>query len=78
MPYYAHNLRFEKRDDHGGGPARVPDSHSIVFSNGSRAAARIPKQEFAVGCLASLRARFTALDGVSWVQSGEVENALDR
>ena len=60
--------------------SRLPNAFNpMLFSNGSRAAARIPEHGcFAFGCLGSLRAQFMALDGVSWVQSGEVENALDR
>ncbi len=47
----------------------------ISFSNGSRGGA-LPVFD-ALGCLRSLRARL-ALDGVSWAQGGEVENAVGR
>ena len=56
-------------------PPRHTPTLPIVFSNGSRGGA-LPVFD-ALGCLRSLRARL-ALDGVSWAQGGEVENAVGR
>jgi hypothetical protein len=49
----------------------------IPFSNGSIGGSLILSDIDALGCLRSLRAR-TALDGVSWVQSGLVEIAVSQ
>ena len=57
------------------GPSTKGRSGSIVFSNGSRGEALLWFRRLGMPVFS---ARSLALDGVSWVQGGEVENAVGR
>ncbi len=74
-----HGLGLYGRCLAGSRRSAIGNSPPIVFSNGSRAEGSSGRKALlgidALGCLCSLRARL-ALDGVSWVQGGEVENAV--